>query len=149
MSSPQRITLYVRGRSFCRIRSRGFLVKFLHGSPLVLEVGLFVESDYRDVSVRLLHGLSCFFEVGPFVGSNNVGFLSDCFVDCLLSFGLVRSWIFFVMLLQHTLLFLGVVLFVRVWRDFLQRPIELGRCGLNVLCGDPQALSLLSYQSNF
>ena len=55
---------------------------------------------------------------------------------CLL--GWSGHWSFFVMLLQYTYLFLGVVLFVRVWRDFLQRPIELGRCGLDVLCGGPQ-----------
>ena len=111
--NPQRITLYLGGRSFYQIRSWRFLVEFLHGSPWVLDVGLFI-------------------------GSNHLGFLSDWFVDCLLSFGLVRSWIFLVVLLQHTLLFLGVVLFVRVWRDFLQRSIELGHCGLDVLCGGPR-----------
>ena len=41
--SPQRITLYLGGWSFCRIGSWGFLVGLLHGSPLVLEVGLFVD----------------------------------------------------------------------------------------------------------
>ena len=58
------------GRSFCRIGLWRFPVRLFHGSPCVLEVGLFV-------------------------GSNHVGFLSDCFVDCILSFGLVRSLIFF------------------------------------------------------
>ena len=84
-----------------------------NGSPYILEVGLFVES-------------------------NQVYFLSDYFVDWLMSFGLVRSWILFVVLLQYTLLFLELVLFVRVWRDILQRPIELERCGPDVLCGGPQ-----------
>ena len=110
---PSWIALGLGGRSFCRIRLWIFPVRLLHGSPCALEVGLFI-------------------------GSNHVGFLSDCLVDCLLSFGLVRSWIFFVVFLQHTLLFFGLVLFFRVWRYFLQRPIELGRCGLDVLCGGPQ-----------
>ena len=99
------IVLGLGGWSFCQIGLWRFPVRLLHGSPCILEVGLFV-------------------------GSNHVGFLSDCFVDCLLSFGLVRSWIFFshvAMLLEHNHLFLGVVLFVRVWRDFLKRPIALGR----------------------
>ena len=50
---------------------------------------------------------------------------------CLLGWSGHKS--FFVMLLQYTHLFLGVVLFVRVWKNFLQRPIELGHCGLDAL----------------
>ena len=100
---PSWIALSLGGRSFCRIRLWRFPVRLLHRSPCVLEVGLFV-------------------------GSNHVGFLRDFFAYCLLSFGLVRSWIFFFV----------VLLFVRVWRVFLQRPIEFGSCGLDALSGDPR-----------
>ena len=75
---PQRITLYLGGRSFCRIESCRFPVRLLHLFPSVFWVG----------QIMVLF-LSCCFNI-PF-----------CF------------W--------------GVVLFVKVWRDFLQRPNELIR----------------------
>ena len=54
------IGLYLRGQSFCQIRSWGFPIRLLHGLPYILEVNLFVRSDHGD-------------------------FPSDCFMDRLIS----------------------------------------------------------------
>ena len=72
-----------------------------------------------------------------FVGCEHEGFLLDYFVNYLLSFVSVRSWIFLIVLLNYILLFLERC-FLRIWRGFLRSPIYFGRCGMDYLFGGPQ-----------
>ena len=134
-----------------------------NGSTYILEVGLFVGSDCGDFLLnsfmdRLGSWRSVFLSNQIMEISCQIvswiplclGGWSFCWIEsCRFSVRLLPLlpsvfWVgqimdlFCCVMLQHTLLFLGVVLFVMVWRDFLQRPIELGRCGLDVLCGGPQ-----------